>query len=326
MSEHSSPNQTSNDEVDLSVVIEKIKSFFKSILTGIVQIFQFFWNHKVRLLIFLIIGIGLQYLLMTQTQKIYVSEYLVRTNFESTEYLYSKVSSINAKLNSEDTLFLERVFGEDYERIKELEVSPVVDVYSLINESEGNREIFELLLDEYGDLSFLEDEININEYPTHKLRIFIKGLENNELISNRLYDFLSDNAFFEELKQTALSSYREQLEQNKTIRAQIDSIIKDQRENGMMPNLNDKAVSFTVSQDFKELLTQKQGLLNNDFILRNQLSSEDAIFKTIDASFGVLSEEKNLNYFVIPLSLVAAYCLFFFALYLRNTVQSILKA
>lgn len=319
MSDQSSQNQAPNDEIDLSLVFDKIKSVFKSLLLGVVMIFQFFWNHKIRLIILIIIGIGLQFLLLTQIKKVYVNEFLVRTNFGSTEYLYSKVNSINTKLNSKDTLYLKGVFGSDFERVKELEVVPVVDVYNLVNKSEENRETFELLLDEYGDISFLEEEININEYPTHKLRVFIKGSLNNEIISKHLYDFLSDNEFFNELKQTALSSYKEQLEQNKVIRDQIDSIIKDQREHGMMPNLNDKTVSFTGSQDLKELLSQKQGLLYNDFTLRNQLSSEDAILKTIDSSFGVSHENQIKEPYIISLILIGLYIIIFFIRFISKS-------
>jgi hypothetical protein len=152
MSEQTSQN--ASDEIDLGVVFEKIKSFFKSILIGIIQIFQFFWKHKVRLIILLIISISLQYVLYTQSEKVYTNEYLLRTNFDSTEYLYNKVNSLNTKLESEDTVFLKQVFGIHYNKVNELEVVPVIDVYNLVDKSENNKEIFELLLDEYGDISF----------------------------------------------------------------------------------------------------------------------------------------------------------------------------
>lgn len=317
--------QTSSDEIDLGVVFDKIKSLFKSLLLGVVMVFRFFWKHKIRLFILLIIGIGLQFFLVKQLDKIYTNELLVKTNFESTEYLYSKVKSINAKLKSKDTLYLKKVFGEGYDRIKGLEVTPVVDVYNLVNKSEENREIFELLLDEYGGISFLEEEININEYPTHKIRVFIKGIENNESIAGNLYSFLSDNSYYNSLKGIALENYKEQLEQNKAIRTQIDSIIKDQRENGMMPKLNNNAISFEGSQNLNELLNQKKELLSNDLFLRNQLSSEDEVLKTIDSSFGVLSEEKNIPFYIVSLLFVLVYCLYYLIKFIHNKITEFVK-
>ena len=318
MSEQTSQN--ASDEIDLGVVFEKIKSFFKSILIGIIQIFQFFWKHKLRLIILLAIGLGLQFLFLNQIEKIYSNEYLVRTNYDSTEYLYSKVNAINSKLKAEDSLFIKDVFGENYVRVKEVEVVPVIDVYELVNKSEENKEAFELLLDEFGDISFLEDEININEYPTHKIKIYIKGQADNEMISNRLYDHLASNPYYNELKIKTLESYKDQLEQNKTIRIQIDSIVKNQKGN-TLPKLDNNAINFSGSQDLNELLNQKQELLVKDLTLRNRLSSDNQVLKIIDSSFGVFSQERNQSYFIIPSIFLGIYSLFFFFKYLSGKIS-----
>ncbi|WP_019037494.1 hypothetical protein [Psychroflexus tropicus] len=312
--------QSSSDEIDLSVVFDKIKFIFKSILIGIVQVFRFLWKHKFRLLIVLVIGVGLQILLISLTKKVYVNEFLIKTNFESTEYVYSKINSINAKLKSEDTVYLREIFGENYEKVLEVEVDPVVDVYNLVNKSEENREIFELLLEEYGDISFLEEEININEYPTHQIRIFIKGSAFGKEISNHLFGKLSSNPYYTDLKTTTLENYKEQLIQNKEIRSQIDSIIKGRNEIGIMPNLNDNAVSFTGSQNFRELLSQKKNLLYDDLSLRNKLSSENEVLKVIDSSYGMLSEDRNSSSILFPVALLGLYLFIYFIIFLSQAV------
>ncbi|MFD0931992.1 hypothetical protein ACFQ0R_05190 [Psychroflexus salinarum] len=317
--------QSSSDEIDLGVVFEKIRSIFKSILIGIVQIFQFLWKHKFQLIVLAVLGLVLQFYLSKQLNKIYTNEYLVKTNYESTEYLYSKVKSINTKLKSEDSLYLKDVFGKQYERVDELEVVPVVDVYNLVNSSEENMETFELLLDEYGGISFLEEEININEYPTHKLRVYIKGQDDNESIANNLYTFLSNNTYYNNLKQITLESYKEQLYENKAIRTQIDSIVQEQKSSGTSPKLDNSGVTFTVSQDLNELLVQKKELLSNDLFLRNRISSEDEVLKIIDSSFRVLSKKHNISLFVIPISLLILYSFFFFFKYLSRNISRFVK-
>jgi hypothetical protein len=319
MSEQTSQN--ASDEIDLGVVFEKIKSFFKSILIGIIQIFQFFWKHKLRLIILLAIGLGLQFLFLNQIEKIYSNEYLVRTNYGSTEYLYSKVNSINSKLETGDSLYNKDIFGEHYDRVKEVVVVPIIDVYGLVNKSEQNKEAFELLLDEFGDISFLSDGININEYTTHKIKIYIEGQAYNEKISNRLYDHLASNSYYNELKLSTLESYKDQLEQNKTIRIQIDSIVKNQKGN-TLPKLDNNAINFSGSQDLNELLNQKQELLVKDLTLRNRLSSDNQVLKIIDSSFGVFSQERNQSYFIIPSIFLGIYFLFFFFRYLSRRILS----
>jgi hypothetical protein len=277
----------------------------------LVQVFQFFWEHKLRLLILLIIGVSLQLLLLTQTKKIYSSEYLLRTNFESTEYLYSKVKSINGKLESKDTLFLKRVFGEHYKRVEELEVEPVVNIYHLVNKSEENKEIFELLLDEYDDISFLEEEININEYPTHKLKVYVKGKAGNEDIAKQLYTSLAENSFYNEMRDLTIESLQEQLVEKK---GALNFSTAD-----------NNSINFSGSQDLQELLNQKRVLLSSDLKIKEQLSSEDEILKIVDASFGVFSKERNINYLLIPLFLIGAYSLFFFLKYLKTTISRFVK-
>ncbi len=319
MSEQTSQN--ASDEIDLGVVFEKIKSFFKSILIGIIQIFQFFWKHKFVLAGLLVIGVGLQLYLKSTSESTFSNQFLVKANYSSTEYLYSKVNSINLKLKADDSLYIKDILGEHYDKVKEIEVVPVIDVYGLVNKSKENKETFELLLDEFGDISFLSDEININEYTTHKIKIYIKGQAYNEKISNRLYDHLASNSYYNELKTATLESYKEQLQQNKAIRIQIDSILKDQKGN-TLPKLDNNAINFSGSQDLNKLLIQKQELLLNDLTLRNRLSSNDEVLKIIDSSFGVFSEERNQSYLIIPSIFLGIYFLFFFFRYLSRRILS----
>ena len=315
MSEQTSQN--TSDEIDLGVVFEKIKSFFKSILIGIIQIFQFSWKHKFALAGLLVIGVGIQLYLKSTTEATFLNQFLVRTNYGSTEYLYSKVNSINLKLEAEDSLYIQDIFGEHYDKVKEIEVVPVIDVYGLVNKSEQNKETFELLLDEYGDISFLSDEMNINEYAIHKIKIYIEGQTDNEMISNRLYRYLASNLYYNELKTTTLKSYKDQLEQNKTIRIQIDDILKDHKGN-TLPRLDNNAINFSGSQDLKELLSRKKELLLNDLSLKNRLSSNDEVLKIIDSSFGVYDTERTINFLIIPILLVGLYCFIFFVRYLAK--------
>jgi len=317
--------QSSSDEIDLVAVFDKIKSIFKSILIGIVQVFQFFWKHKFRLLILFIIGVGLQVLLTSQVSKIYKNELLVRTNFGSTEYLYSKVKSINSKLKSEDTLYLNEIFGKNYNRVAEVEVVPVVDVYNLVNKSEENREVFELLLEEYGDISFLEEEINVNEYPTHKLNIYIKGKEDNENIANKLYEKLANNAFYNEMKVSTLENLQEQLDENKRIRSQIDSIIRDQKGIPGFTTPDNNSINFSGSQNLQALLNQKKELLENDLEIKEQLSSEDEVLKIVDSSFGVYDKDKTSSYLFIPIAFLSFYCLIFLFSYLTRSIISFIE-
>jgi hypothetical protein len=235
------------------------------------------------------------------------------------------VNSINSKLETGDSLYNEDIFGEYYDRVKEVEVVPVIDVYELVNKSEENKETFELLLDEFGDISFLEDEININEYPTHKIKIYIKGQADNEMISNRLYDHLASNPYYNELKVSTLENLGEQLIENKRIRQQIDSIVKENKTNIGFSNDEKNSINFSGSQNLKELLDQKRILLRYDIQIQEQLTSEDEVLKIIDSSFGIYDAERTSSFLKIPVGLVGLYCLVFFFMYLKRSVDNFVK-
>jgi hypothetical protein len=235
------------------------------------------------------------------------------------------VNSINSKLETGDSLYNEDIFGEYYDRVKEVEVVPVIDVYELVNKSEENKETFELLLDEFGDISFLEDEININEYPTHKIKIYINGQADNEMISNRLYDHLASNSYYNELKVSTLENLGEQLIENKRIRQQIDSIVKENKTNIGFSNDEKNSINFSGSQNLKELLDQKRILLRNDIQIQEQLTSEDEVLKIIDSSFGIYDEERTRSYTILPIIFVGIYCLVFFIIYLNKRIKRFIQ-
>ena len=307
------------EEVDLGIIFQKLKNLLKSFLKGIVMVLQFFLNHKIVLTILLAIGIGSQFLLKMNNEKIYLNEFLVRTNFGSTDYLYSKVESIDKKLDSNDTIYLKNAFGKNYKRVTKVEVSPVTDVYRLVNQSTENKEIFKLLYKEYGDISFLEEEININQYPTHRIKILVEGKKNNKVISTKLHDYLSENPHFTELKFAALQSYKEQLEENMDINSQIDSIIKNRKnDNGTLPRLDNNIISFTGSQNLNQLLKQKQSLLNDNFRLRTLIINNQQLLKIVDSSFAIYSEEKNSINYILSFLLFFAYCIIYFLKFVYN--------
>ena len=325
MSEHFSTNQGSNEEVDLSVVFEKIRSFFKSILIGIVQIFQFFWKHKFKLVGLLIIGFVLQYYIKSISEFTYTNQFLIQTNYKSTEYLYDKVKSINTKIDSEDTTDLRAIFGSEYKRVKEIEVEPVIDVYSLVNKSEESHETFELLLDEFGDFSFVEEKININEYSNHKLKIYVKGKEENESIAKQLYASLATNQFYDEIKDLTLENLKEQLIENKKMRLQIDSIVKEQKGSLDFSTADNNSINFSGSQNLQELLNLKRVLLSSDLTIREQMSSEDEFLKIVDSSFGVMHQDKIRQPYTLPLILLGLYIFVFFIRYLSKNALRIIN-
>ena len=316
--------QTQNtDEIDLGYLFERIKSLFKSILIGIVSIIQFFWKHKFRLIGVGVLGIAIGLYLAKTNEKNYVSELLIKPNYNSTQYVYDKVKAISYKITNSDSIYLQEVFGSNYKKVKNIEIEPIIDVYDLVKESEETKETFRTLFIENGDFSFFEEDINKIAYSNHKIKLIIEGKEDNEKITSQFFEFLSVNPFYENQKNLVIQQVKKELEENKFILKQIDTVITSVQSNPT-PSVSSQGISFTGSQEVFELLNRKQIIFNNNILLLEKIALEDEVIKLIDYNTAMLDRSYNFSYRIVPVLFVLGYCLIFFLLYLRRKLKSVI--
>ena len=134
MSKHTSSNDAIDEEVDLSVVLKGIRNFLKQILLSIFSVFHFFNKHKFVLIGLIVLGGILGYFYEKNTPKTYTNDMLVSPNFGSSDYLYSKIEALNKKVSIGDSLFLKEVFGDHQNKVKSIEIKPVIDIYNFVSQ------------------------------------------------------------------------------------------------------------------------------------------------------------------------------------------------
>ncbi|MFN2260575.1 MAG: hypothetical protein ABR595_00725 [Psychroflexus sp.] len=314
-----------SDEIELGEVLRKIKSLVKSVLIEIIKIFRFLYKHKFILVALFIIGYVGGYFLNESKEKKYVNEVLVKPNYKSAEYLYSKVEAIDNKLSSNDSIYLKSIFGDNYKQVSSIEVEPVLDIYDLVSQSDEHKETFQMLFKEQGNIEFLEEPVNVRNYPVHKLRVIVKGKENHQVLTEQFLKFVSQNPFYERQKEFIITDLQNQLKENAFMRQQVDSIVaKSQSENS--PNITTSEISFSGSQSLHELLVQKKRLLINDAEIKETLTTEDEVINIIDASFKISDKEYNRSYKLLAVVLVLLYCLIFFFRYLSKQALRFTKS
>lgn len=299
-----------NEEIDLGFLFEKIKSFFKSILVGLVRIIQFFWKHKFPLIGVGVVGIAVGLYMAKTSERIYLNELLVKPNYKSTQYLYDKVDAVNFKIDNKDSIFLKDIFGDYYNKVKGIEVEPIVDVYNLIGESKESRETFEEIFADNADEAFFEAEINKLAYTNHKVKLLLKGDEWNEKLSLAFLDHLNSNTFYNEQKDIILKKKAEILAENKFMRDQIDSIIKSVKKESM-PAFTNEGLSFSGSQNVTELIIKRANLLDDDLVLLSSLASDKKVVSLLAMNNGILNHSYNFAYRIIPVYFILVYCLIF---------------
>jgi hypothetical protein len=312
MSEQTSQN--ASDEIDLGVVFEKIKSFFRSILIGIIQIFQFFWKHKFVLAGLLVIGGAVGYYVENNSEKVYKNEILIQPNFGSSDYLYSKVDILNLNIESKDSIFLQPVFGSEWRKVWKLEIKPIVDVFELISRSEKYKETFEMLLEQSGKISFVEeDPIITKAFKFHKLIFFNKGSGNGEILTDSLINFVNNNNYYNSIREIAIENTKRRIDQNMFSISQIDTIIEKTNNYGSN-KFSSEGISFNSAQNLDDLLARKKLILFENRVLREDLNNFKNINKVVYVSSRTLFKDEFLmknKMLVIPFILFLIYNLIF---------------
>jgi hypothetical protein len=322
--------QSSSDEIDLGVVFDKIKSFFKSILIGIVQIFQFFWNHKFVLLGLLVVGAIFGYYLESNTEKIYKNEIVLQPNFGSSDYLYSKVDVINAKIKTKDSIFLSTVFGDEWRKSWKIEIEPIVDIFELTSrDNKKYKETFELLLEESGKVSFIEEDPAITRaYKHHKILFYNEGPNLGGILSNNLMSYLNDSDYYKSVQEVSLENTQDRIDQNLLSLAQIDTLVKSASVQNIS-KLDSEGISFNAAQNINELLARKRSLLIENRELFENLTSYQAISKLVNLETDIVYKDEILmknKLLITPLFLILFYCLIFFVKLIIRKSKELIKA
>ena len=147
-------NFKETEELDIIVLIEKIKLMLLSILLQIFRRSKNFLSEWKRLLAVILLGVLLGYFL-TDNDKPSSKEatILVKINFDAGNYVYDTVDLINLKILSEDTdFFTQEIKLNEDETIDEVSISPVIDIKDIMaKDIQANeiRALFENL--EYED-------------------------------------------------------------------------------------------------------------------------------------------------------------------------------
>jgi hypothetical protein len=195
-----SQNSTNSDhqEIDLTMISNKINGFFSGIGSSIYRSIEFFKRNLLLTGILFVSGAGLG-IYLDSNNETYDSKIIVRPNFGSTEYLYNKIDLLSSKIKNQDTLFLKFIGIKNPKSIKVIEIEPIIDIYSLVNYNEKNVTVttntlnFELLklLAEDSDVNkVIKDKATSKNYYWHTIHIVSKGFATDENTIKPILDYL----------------------------------------------------------------------------------------------------------------------------------------
>ena len=219
-------NFKETEELDIIVLIEKIKLMLLSVCLQIFRRSKNFLSEWKRLLAVILAGVLLGYFL-TDNDKPSSKEatVLVKINFDAGNYVYDTVDLINLKISSEDTdFFTQEIKLNEDETIDEVSISPVIDIKDIMaKDIQANeiRALFENL--EYED-GFSVTEGFKSDYDYHFIKVNVSNNSSIETI-NKVIDYFNNNPLFAELKERNLQRISSIISDNEQTIKQIDRLL-----------------------------------------------------------------------------------------------------
>ena len=220
-------NFKETEELDIIVLIEKIKLMLLSVCLQIFRRSKNFLSEWKRLLAVILVGALLGYFL-TDNDKPSSKEatVLVKINFDAGNYVYDTVDLINLKISSEDTdFFTQEIKLNEDETIDEVSISPVIDIKDIMaKDIQANeiRALFENL--EYED-GFSVTEGFKSDYDYHFIKVNVSNNSSIETI-NKVIDYFNNNPLFAELKERNLQRISSIISDNEQTIKQIDKLLE----------------------------------------------------------------------------------------------------
>jgi uncharacterized membrane protein len=312
-----------NPEIDLLTVFSRVGGFFEWVNTLLFRIIRFFVKNAIVVAILIVVGVGVgKYL--DSTQKVYDSRIIVSPNFESSDYLYSKINLLKAKIDEGDTVYLKKVVGiQQPKTLKGIDIKAIPDVYQFIEDKDKNFDLIKLMSEDAGLQKVLSDTITSKNYTYHKIYLTTNELINEQDFVQPLINYLNKSDYYNKIQAISLKNLQKEIVENDTILAQINAGL-----NGFSKGnntRNDRLVYYNENSQLNDVLKTKEELIKDQGKNRVKLVRFDKTIKEISAILNVRKNQKIEGNFTfsLPALFVIIFVLlrFFIAFYKKQSLK-----
>jgi hypothetical protein len=276
----SATSQNNDDqEIDLSQISKKIGNFFENISISIFRGILFFKRNIIWVGILFGVGVGIGFYL-DKTTKVYDNEIILSPNFGSNDYLYSKVDLLKSKIKDRDTLFLKSIGLKNTQKLVDIELEPIVDVYKFIDNKATNFELIKLMAEDGEINKIFKDNMTSKNYPFHLLKLTtIKALPADDIV-NPLLNYINDSEYFKLNQKGYLNNIKIKMAENDSIITQINGVLKKIINNNGSSKSN-SLVYYNDNMQLNDIIKTKDALVTEQGTHRLELINFDKILKDI---------------------------------------------
>lgn len=316
-----------NPEIDLQTVFRRIGDFFEWINTMLFRMIQFFIKNAIVVVVLVIVGVAIG-IYLDSTRKTYDQRIIVAPNFGSSDYLYSKINLLKAKVAEVDTIYLKEVVGLQHPKIlKSIEIKAITDVYQFIEDKDKNFDLIKLMSEDAGLQKVLNDSITSKNYTYHKIYLTTNSLVSDQDFIQPLLNYLNKSDYYNKIQAISFKNLQYEIVQNDTIVAQINTVL-----NGFSKGKNtknDKLVYYNENTQLNDVIRTKEDIIRNQGKNRIKLVRFDKTIKEISSLLNIKKTQsiKGNMTFVMPALLVILFVLlrFFVAFYKKQTLKEQVK-
>lgn len=321
-------NQPINDEdqeIDLLQIFQKIGKLFDWINTFLFKCIQFFVKNAILILILLVIGVGLGFYLDT-TKKTYNQQIIVTPNFESTDYLYSKIGLIESKIKERDTVFLKEIVGiKKPKEILKIAIKPITDVYKFIENKTENFELIKLMAEDGDIKKVLEENLTSKNYKFHTIYFQTKRIITKKSTIEPILHFLNETEYYSKVQKEIVNNIQLKMIQNDTIIAQINGVLSG-FSNTAKGTKSNNLVYYNENTQLNDIIKTKESLINEQGFLRVDLVGLNSIVKENSSTLNIenITSINGKLKFILPILFVCIFILihFFIAFYRKQSVKA----
>lgn len=314
-----STNTQNNEsqEIDLIQVSKKIGEFFEGIATQLFRAILFFKRNLVWIGILFFIGIGLG-VYLDQKVKVYNHQIIVQPNFNSVDYLYSKIELIESKIKENDTVFLKNVVGiKDTKKFKKIEIEPITDVYKFIENKDENFELIKLMA-ENGDIKkILSENVTSKNYPYHLLSFVTLQETDYDKTVKPLMEYLNQSDFYSKVQKEYVNNTKIKMIENDSIIKQINGFLNTFSNTVNSSQKSDKLIYYNENSQLNDVIKTKDQLVYEQGQLRLSMVSLDKIVKNNAETLNIKNTEATNGKMIVVLPL-----LFIFLFVLAGFIKS----
>jgi hypothetical protein len=299
------PTKQEEQEIDLTQIAKRIRRFFDGILMLIFKSILFLKKNILTIGILLILGFILGFVL-DKTTKSYNHEIIVAPNFDSNDYLYSKVSLLNSKISEGDTVFLKELGFKDFKKINTIKIEPVVDVYKFVGSSDKKFDMIKLMAEDSDMSKIVNDNMTSKNYTFHELILNTSKKVTTQGFVNPLLKFLNESDYYAKIQKEIINNMVLKMKQNDSIISQIDGFLNNFKKNATNGSKSNNLIYYNENTQLNDIIKTKDAFIKEQGELRIAEVNYDKIVKDISIVTNIRNV-KSLNSklkFVLPILFV----------------------